>query len=182
MSQTFADDFVKYLQGMVGDRGKMAALRKGLIENQAQVTWLLLARFLDFDRPYQMKTLQTVGGLFGHNQNNTNTGNFGNLCHQMLDEDEKQKIARGESGAISRHFQYALAAQGEEIFPRVRRLVMRAQKDEIPVNYVRLTDDLLGWQSSYRRDRIKLEWGKEFWKAKTVPEAKTEESEVEEDG
>jgi len=182
MRKAFADNFVKYLQGMAGDRGKRAALRKGLIENQAQVTWLLLSRFLDFDRPYQMKTLQTVGGLFGHNPNNTSTGNFGTLCHQMLDEDERQKMAQGEAGPISRHFQYALAAQDEEIFPRVRRLVMRAQKDEIPVNYARLTDDLLGWQSSYRRERIKIEWGKEFWKVKAVPEAKTEESEVEENG
>jgi len=164
MSQTFAENFVKYLQGMAGDRGKMAALRKGLIENQAQAAWPLLARFLNFDKPYHIKALQTVGGLFGHHPKNTNTGNFGSLCHQMLGADEKEKIAQGDSGPISKHFQYALAANGEEIFPRVRRLVLRAQRDEIPVNYINLTDDLLGWQSSYRKGRIKLDWGKEFWK------------------
>ena len=130
MSQTFAEDFVKHLQSMDGDRGKLATLRKGLIENQAQATWPLLSRFINFDSPYQIKALQTVAGLFAQHPKKTNSGNFGSLCHQLLDLEEKQKIAQGESGPISQHFQYALAANGEEIFPRVRRLVLRAKKDD----------------------------------------------------
>lgn len=164
MSQTFAENFVKYLQGMADDRGKLATLRKGLIENQAQATWPLLSRFINFDRPYQINALQTIAGLFAHHPKHAGSGNFGSLCHQLLDTDEKQKIAQGESGPISRHFQYALAANGAEIFPRVRRLVLRAKKDAIPVNYIQLIKDLLGWQSSYKKDRIKLAWGKAFWK------------------
>jgi CRISPR type I-E-associated protein CasB/Cse2 len=162
MSQTFAESFVTYLQSMKGDRGKLATLRKGLIENQAQATWPLLSRFLDFDSSYQIKALQTIAGLFAHHPKNADSGNFGNLCHQLLDSEEEQKITDGESGPISRHFQYALAATGEEIFPRVRRLVLRAKKDEIPVNYIQLVKDLLGWHS-YKKDRIKFAWGKAFW-------------------
>lgn len=41
---------------------------------------------------------------------------------------------------------------------------MRAKTEDIPINYIRLTDDLLGWQKQYKRERIKLEWAKEFWK------------------
>jgi len=163
MSQTFAKGFVTYLQSMAGDRGKLATLRKGLVENQAQATWPLLSRFLDFDNAYQIKALQTIAGLFAHHSKDVDIGNFGSLCYQLLDSEEKQKIIDGESGPISRHFQYALAANGEEIFPRVRRLVLRAKKDKIPVNYIQLANDLLGWQS-YKKDRIKLAWGKEFWK------------------
>ena len=110
MSQTFAEGFVTYLQNMDGDRGKLATLRKGLIENQAQAAWPLLSRFLDFDSSYQIKALQTIAGLFAHHPKNADSGNFGSLCHQLLDSEEKQKIANGESGPISRHFQYALAA------------------------------------------------------------------------
>lgn len=164
MSQTFAENFVKHLQSMYGDRGKRATLRKGLIENQAQATWPLLSRFINFDNPYQIKALQTVSGLFAHHPKNTNSGNFGSLCQQLLDMEEKQKIVQGESGPISRHFQYALAANGEEIFPRVRRLVLRAKRDEISINYIQLVEDLLNWQSSYKKNRIKLEWGKAFWR------------------
>ncbi|MBU0464950.1 MAG: type I-E CRISPR-associated protein Cse2/CasB [Proteobacteria bacterium] len=178
MSQTFARGFVNYLQSMDGERGKLATLRKGLIDNQAQATWPLLNRFLDFDNSYQIKVLQTIGGLFAHHPVNTNSGNFGSLCCQLLSPEEKQKITDGESGPISRHFQYALAANGAEIFPRVRRLVLRAKKDEIPVNYIQLADDLLGWQS-YKKDRIKLSWGREFWKVNLVPEDEKSESEAE---
>ncbi|MBL1275627.1 MAG: type I-E CRISPR-associated protein Cse2/CasB [Ectothiorhodospiraceae bacterium] len=162
MSQTFTEGFVQYLQGMKSDRGKLAILRKGLIENQAQATWPLLSRFLNFDKPYQMKALQTVAGLFAHHPKNTNTGNFGKLCYQLLDSDEKQKMAKGELGPISRNFQYALAANGDEIFARVKRLVLRAKRDEIPVNYVQLAQDILNW-NSYKKEKIKLEWGKQFW-------------------
>ena len=176
MSQIFAENFIKYLQNMDGDRGKMATLRKGLVENQAQATWPLLSRFINFDRPYQIKVLQTVAGLFAHYSKNTSNGNFGSLCYQLLDKDEKEKIAKGETGPISRHFQYALAANGDEIFSRVRRLVLRAKKDEIPVNYIQLADDLLGWQSSYKKNRIKLSWGKTFWKANAEKEEEKPES------
>lgn len=105
MSQKFSEGFVKYLQSMDGDRGKLAILRKGLVENQAQATWPLLSRFINFDSPYQIKVLQTVAGLFAHHSKNTSSGNFGSLCYQLLDMDEKQKISQGESGPISRHFQ-----------------------------------------------------------------------------
>ena len=180
MSGTFTESFIQHLKEISEDRGKLATLRKGLIENQSQATWPLLSRFMNFDRPYQIKTLQTVAGLFAHHPSSCDTGNFGTVCYNMLDTDEKQKITQGESGPISRHFHYVLAADGEEIFPRIRRLILRAKREEIPINYVQLTEDLLGWQSSYRKNRIKLTWGKSFWKANTETEVESKESEVDE--
>lgn len=165
MNQTFTDSFVQYLQNIQNDRGKMATLRKGLIQNQAEATWPLLSWFVNFDNAYQIKALQTAAGLFAHHSKDTHTGNFGSLCYQLLSDGERDKIARGESGSISKHFQYALAANGDEIFARVKRLVLRAKRDEIAVNYVQLTDDLLNW-NCYKKERIKLAWGKEFWKVK----------------
>lgn len=178
MKASFTETFIQYLQSMVGDTGKMATLRKGLIENQEQATWPLLNRFVNFDNPHQIKTVQTIAGLFAHHPKDTHTGNFGSLCHQLMDEDEKQKIADGESGPISKHFQYVLAADGFEIFPRVRRMVLRAKKDEIPVDYIQLTNDLLGWQSSFRKEKIKLAWGKSFWKVSTEKNDNESESEA----
>lgn len=178
MSGSFTEDFIQHLKGIGKDRGKLSTLRKGLIENQSQATWPLLSRFMKFDSPYHIKTLQTVAGIFGHHPVTIETGNFGNICYKMLDEDEKQKMAKGESGPISRHFQFVMAADGEEIFPRIRRLLLRAKRDEIPVNYVQLTEDLLGWQSSYKRNKIKLSWGKSFWKTNHEAENGMNEMEV----
>ncbi len=163
MSQTFTEGFVQYLQSIQNDRGKLAILRKGLIDTQAQATWPLLSRFINFDKPYQIKAMQTVAGLFAHHPKVTHLGNFGSLCYLLLDTDEKQKMTKGESGPVSRNFQYTLAANGDEIFSRVRRLVLRVKRDDIPVNYIQLTHDLLDWKSN-KKDRIKLAWGKEFWK------------------
>ncbi|MEN8232817.1 MAG: type I-E CRISPR-associated protein Cse2/CasB [Thermodesulfobacteriota bacterium] len=162
MGKSFAEGFIQYLKSMEADRGKLATLRKGLIDTQSQSTWPLLSRFINFDKPYQMKVLQTVAGLYAHHPQNTSSGNLGSTCFKLLDEDEKKKMAQGESGPISRNFQYVLAANGEELLPRVRRLGFRSKADEIPINYVQLTKDLLDWQ--YKKDRIKLAWGKEFWK------------------
>lgn len=169
MSQSFTDSFVKYLLSIQSDRGKLATLRKGLVVNQAQATWPLLSRFINFDNPYQIKSMQTIAGLFAHHPNNSASGNFGSLCHRLLSGEEKKKIATGESGSISKNFQYVLAANGEEIFARVQRLVLRAKKKEIPINYIQLTQDLLDW-NSYKKERIKLAWGKEFWKIDEVAE------------
>ncbi|MCK9609137.1 MAG: type I-E CRISPR-associated protein Cse2/CasB [Methylomonas sp.] len=166
MSHVFEERFIQYLQNLQTDRGKMATLRKGLIESQAQATWALLSRFVDFDRPYQIKTIQTVAGLFAHHSKTADHGNIGSLCFQLLDSDEKQKLASGESGTISRNFQYALAANNDEILLRVRKLIFRAKANEkvIGVNYVQLTADLLAWNNSFKKEKIKLAWGKEFWK------------------
>lgn len=184
MSQSFSEKFIQYLQNTAEDRGKMAVLRKGLIESQSHLTWPLLFRFMNFDSPYQIKALQTIAGIFAHHPKNTEHGNFGTVCRNLLDAEEMEKIARGESGPISRHFQYALAANGEEIFPRVRRMILRAKRDDININinYIQLTKDLLDWKSSYRKDKIKLKWGKAFWKADTQEETESSESEVSENG
>ena len=182
MSQSFSEGFIQYLQNTAEDRGKMAVLRKGLIESQSHLTWPLLFRFLNFDNPYHTKALQTIAGIFAYHPKSTVQGNFGTMCHKMLDAEEIEKIAKGESGPISRHFQYTLAADGEEIFPRVRRMVMRAKRDDISINYVQLTKDLLDWRSSYKKDKIKLNWGKAFWKSAAQTETESAESEVSENG
>lgn len=178
MSESFSGNFIRYLEEIGKERSNLATLRKGLVENQSQATWPLLSRFMNFDSSYHIKTLQTVAGVFGHHPVTSETGNFGNICYELLGDDEKQKMDKGESGPITKHFQFVMAADGDEIFPRIRRLLLRAKREDIPVNYVQLTEDLLGWQSSYRRYKIKLSWGKSFWKAVATPEEDQEKSEV----
>jgi CRISPR type I-E-associated protein CasB/Cse2 len=153
---------IEFLQRNKNDRGKMATLRKGLIAHQAQYTWPLLNPFGGVGYQYQARVIQTIAGLFAHHPTNTDKGNFGDLCRKLLDDNERENILKGESGSISKHFQYVLAADGEEIFARVSRLVRRAKRDDIPINYQRLLDDLTGWES-YRKDGIKTQWGLAFW-------------------
>lgn len=153
---------IEFLMRNKDDRGKMATLRKGLIPHQAQYTWPLLHPFGGVGHQYSAKVVQTVAGLFAHHPNNTEHSNFGDLCRELLDKKEIEEMQTGEVGPVSRHFQYVLAADGEEIFARVSRLVRRAKQNDIPVNYQQLLDDLTAW-NSYRKERIKTQWGKNFW-------------------
>jgi len=61
-------------------------------------------------------------------------------------------------------------------------LVLRAKRDDIPVNYIQLAKDLFAWQSSYRKDKIKLAWGKEFWIVSADWEVEKPESEADTNG
>jgi CRISPR system Cascade subunit CasB len=153
---------IEFLVRNQNDRGKMATLRKGLITHQAQYTWPLLNPYGGVGHQYKARVIQTIAGLFAHHSNNTDKGNFGDLCRQLLDDDELKKIKEGESGSVSKHFQHVLAADGEEVFARVSRLVRRPKRDDIPVNYQQLLDDLSGWEN-YRKEGIKTQWGLHFW-------------------
>ncbi|MDD2661109.1 MAG: type I-E CRISPR-associated protein Cse2/CasB [Methylococcales bacterium] len=168
---------IEFLMHGKDDRGKMATLRKGLIAHQAQYTWPLLNPFGGVGNQYNARVIQTIAGLFAHHPNNTDKGNFGDLCRELLDDDEIKKMKEGKSGPISKHFQYVLAADGEEIFARVSRLVRRAKRDDIPVNYQQLLDDLSSW-NSYRKEGIKTRWGLQFW---TIHAEESTDAEISED-
>jgi CRISPR type I-E-associated protein CasB/Cse2 len=63
-----------------------------------------------------------------------------------------------------------LAAEGEEIFTRAVRFVLRAKAEDFPLNYKSLSKDLLDWQT--RPDAVRTRWAKSFW----TPEAEEEEA------
>jgi len=171
---------IEFLMRNKDDRGKMATLRKALIPHQAQYTWPLLHPYGGVGDKYKARAIQTIAGLFAYHPNNTDKEeNFGNLCRQLLDDDEIKKMREGESGPISKHFQYVLAADGEEIFARVSRIVRRAKRSDspLPVNYQQLLNDLTDW-NSYKKEWIKTDWGKSFW---TIHAEESTDAEISED-
>ena len=68
-------------------------------------------------------------------------------------------------------FQHLLTAEGRgELYPRVRRMVLMAKSQGVPVNYAQLVTDLKFW---FESDRKKTEWAIAFWD--TSPTHATEE-------
>lgn len=160
-------EFLKQLEEK-DNRGIKAVLRRGLIPGQNQRTWPLLARFNGIGDGYREKVVQTIAGLFALHPVNREAGNFGKTCQALMNDDERTKLANGEEGPLSRRFHHLLAADGEEILDRVVRFVMRIKSHEtlIPVDYKKLRDDLLNWQT-HKKDKVRTEWAKGFWSVQT---------------
>ena len=162
------NDLVDFLENKKDDRGVMAILRRGLIHGQNQRTWPLLVRFNGVGDGYRERVVQVIAGLYALHSVNRESGNFGKTCQALMSDDEEARLKTGEEGPLSRRFHHLLAADGEEIFDRVVRFVMRIKNKhaDIPVNYRKLHEDLLNWQT-YKKDRVRTEWAKEFWSVQT---------------
>lgn len=159
-----------FLQKRTDDRGVMADLRCALVESKRHRAWPILASFGGVGEDWRARTIQIIAGLYATHPAITFDGDFGGTCQRMLSDDERKKLTdTREIGLLSRRFQHLLAADDEEIFDRVTRLVLRAKSAELSINYLSLHDDLLEWR--YRRQRVRTRWAKSFW----APQAKEPE-------
>lgn len=151
-----------FLRARANDRGLLADLRCALVESKRHRAWPVLAAFSGVGDDWKALCVQTVAGLYAMHPKETAQGDFGTTCRALLSDDERQNLhdAR-EVGPLSRRFQHLLAAEREEVFERVTRLVMRAKTEEAPVNYERLYDDLMKWQ--YNPESVRVRWAKSFW-------------------
>lgn len=166
------EGLLKFLRSRQEDRGFMANLRCALVDSKRHRAWPYLANFGGIGDKHGNKVVQAIAGLYASHPEETKDGNFGTMCRKLLSDDERQKLNQAEGiGPLSRRFQHLLAAEGDEIFDRVGRLVLRAKAQDIPVNYEQLYKDLLDWE--YHADWVRVRWAQSFW----TPEV---ESEVEE--
>lgn len=164
---------LKFLRSRQEDRGFMANLRCMLVESKQHRAWPYVANFGGIGEKHCNKVVQTVAGLYATHPEETHDRNYGAMCRKLLSDDERQKLNQAEGiGPVSRRFQHLLAAEGDEIFDRVVRLVLRAKAQDIPVNYEQLYKDLLDWE--YHADWVRVRWAQSFW----TPEVKLEEEET----
>ncbi len=149
------------------DRGMMANLRCVLVENKKHRAWPALSRL---GVPIKEDVAAFIAGLFATHPKETNTGNFGATCKAI-------ELSRGDKAsddnkltATERRFQHLLAAEREELHPRVLRMVLMAKSQDVRVNYEQLETDLKFWN-----DRTKTEWAAAFWTPGTAPATLNEE-------
>ena len=141
------------------NRGMMANLRCILVDNKKHRAWPALNRLgiaiKDDDSAY-------VAGLFATHPEETSTGNFGVTCKAIEQKREKRGDKRSDDSKLTsteRRFQHLLTAEKSELYGRVRRLVLMAKSQGVPVNYEKLIPDMKLWG-----DRTKTEWASAFWK------------------
>ena len=159
-----AANFVERLRGIENDRGKMAALRRGLSEATRHEAWPVIA---SLGQDFAWVAPRTVAALFAvHPRVDLQASSFGATCRRIA-TDNGREFEIPES--FERRFRRLLACDSaEDVAGQLTAWVRFADKLDIGLNYERLFQDLDGWRFSV--DRIKLRWARDFWPARREEE------------
>jgi len=166
-----ATQFVGRLRKACNDRGKLAALRRGLTDNpRLQVdAWPVIAGLGgDINNP----TYTAVGALYASHPNEAKAYNFGDTC---------RRIAQGDGNeiadSIERRFRRLLACnEQEEVIRQLRSWIRLAASKGAGVNYESLFADLWNWP--WYADNIRVKWAKAFWRSGEVQSPETSNQEI----
>lgn len=158
--------FVGALRRARNDRGKLAALRRGLTDNQQLHVdaWPVVASLGgDIGNPVFI----TVASLFASHPDESNARSFGETC---------RRIALGDSREIPDSFQSRfrrLLASGEveDVTGQLRSWIRLAASKGVGVNYESLFADLWNWP--WYADEIRVKWAKSFWQSGEAAEPQT---------
>ena len=142
------------------DRGMMANLRCIFMESKKHRAWPVLNR-LGVQIADEVSAY--VAGLYATHPEETDNGDFGTTCKTIEQKRNERQGDDSKLTPIERRFQHLLAADKEEVFGRVMRMVHMAKSQGVPVNYAQLEIDLKFWK------RTKTKWAATFWHLDAKP-------------
>lgn len=168
---SYAASFMKRLRAIRDDRGKMAALRRGLSDATQREAWPVIASLgADFGRiaPRMVSALYAA-----HPEEDSSAYSFGATCRRVAtDNGREREIAE----SFESRFRRLLACDFDvDVAGQLKAWIRLAASRGVGVNYEQLFWDLDGWKNG--ADRIKLQWARDFWPARREAEesATTEE-------
>lgn len=158
-----AAQFVGALRRACEDRGKRAALRRGLSPATVMDAWPVIASLGgDIGQPGESVCVD-IAALFASHPKESNDRNFGETCFEIAcagQERGKQKIP----DSFERRFRRLLACDDvANVTGQLRSWVRLAASRNVGVNYESLMNDLLWWNRS--ADRTRVEWARAFWQS-----------------
>jgi CRISPR system Cascade subunit CasB len=151
--------FVAYLESLRdrGDRGALAALRRGLGQTpgtapsmyQYVVPWVW-----ETTPSWVEDTYYTIASLFASHPRAGGTGNMGAHFARLRD-------AQGSNVALERRFSNLLRAQLDNLADPLRYAVGYLKSKNIPINWTQLFFDMIGWGHPDRY--VQTQWARAFW-------------------
>ncbi len=161
-----AAEFVGALRRARNDRGKLAALRRGLTDNPRLHVdaWPVVANLGgDIGQP----VFTAVAALFASHPKEANARNLGETC---------RRIAQGDGREIAESFERRfrrLLACGDvaDVIGQLRSWVRLAASKGVGVNYESLFADLWNWP--WYADNIRVRWASSFWQSGETSTAET---------
>ena len=153
-----AADFVGALRRIREDRGKLAALRRGLTDNPRLHVdaWPVVAGLGgDIGQP----VFVAIAALFASYDEESNARNFGETCRRIAQGDGEQ-IA----DSFERRFRRLLACGDvTDVIDQLRSWIRLAASRNVGVNYESLMFDLMLWNKF--ADDIRVRWARAFWQS-----------------
>jgi CRISPR type I-E-associated protein CasB/Cse2 len=161
-----AADFVGALRRIRKDRGKLAALRRGLTDNPRLHVdaWPVIASLGgDIGQPAYV----AVASLYASHPEESNARSFGETCRRIA-----QGGGKDVAESFERRFRRLLACDSaDELVGQLRSWVRLASSKGVGVNYEGLFSDLWNWPW-YSAD-IRVRWAKSFWQSGELPSEST---------
>ena len=153
-----AAEFVGALRRARNDRGKLAALRRGLTDNPRMHVdaWPVVANLGgDIGQP----VFVAVAALFASHPEESDARNLGETCRRIAQRDGKEIIE-----SFERRFRRLLACNDvADVTDQLRSWVRLAASKGVGVNYESLFADLWNWP--WYADDIRVKWAKSFWQS-----------------
>jgi CRISPR system Cascade subunit CasB len=156
--KSHAAHFVGGLRRLRHDRGKLAALRRGLVDNpRLHMDAYPLIASLGGDIGNSVFT--AIAALYATHPEESSFRNFGETCRWIAKADTKE-IAE----STERRFRRLLASgNADDVIGQLRSWIRLAASKGVPVNYESLFADLSNWR--FYAEDIRIQWAKAFWQA-----------------
>jgi len=169
--QTRAERFITALRRAKDDRGKMAALRRGLSRQNRIDAWPVIA---DLGGDIENPIFGIVAALYATHPEEDDSANFGATCrHIALKDSSDGQLPESHQ----RRFRRLIACDSaEELGEHLRAWMRLAVSKGAAVNYQRLFTDL--WYWAWHADDIRVRWATEFWPARRAEEPADKEEET----
>jgi len=144
------------------NRGALASLRRGLGQPPGTVAemYRYVEPFLggiESGARFKERAFYLVAALFALHPRSTDEGNMGTHL-------AKTRTDAG-ADALERRFTALLAAHPDDLPEYLRQSVSFLKSKEVPVNWLRLVQDLQNWE---KRDdpqySVQKRWAREFWR------------------
>lgn len=168
MSQTERNDrFIEHLIRNCDDRALMASLRRGLAQsNNAEVSRIVQPWLSEDSARWMEDAYYTIAPLFAlHHAEIVENGNMGSHF-RALAESMKPSYSDELPRSVERRFMQLLACDPNDLDDLLRQAVSLLRSKGIAVNWQQLLKDVLAWKhSDDRRDFVRREWSRKFWRS-----------------
>ncbi len=167
------DPFIKKLRGLdppdneaEADRATLAHLRRGL-GKPSHLTLARLGWLFNFVPDWAVNRAVLVAGLFATHSQPGGSGSLGKALRRYRD-------TTGAEESTDKRFAYLVDSDAEDLAERLRHIIKLLKSKDVPIDYARLLEDLLGWDWESRKKQ--WDWSRDYWRGITDEPNETSET------